>query len=87
MAHYTYGLGLSSRVSTGAAAYYDFDRLGSTAGLSNAAGTYSLQGSSLGTSFTDSNVMTGNTYYYYVTTVTALSPESVKSNVVSVTTP
>jgi hypothetical protein len=54
---------------------------------SNAAGPYSLQGSSMGTSFPDPNVTTGNTYYYYVTTVTALSPESVKSNVVSVTTP
>src|SRR5207237_937733 len=39
-AHYTYGLGLTSQVAAGGAAYYDFDALGSTAGLSNAAGSY-----------------------------------------------
>ena len=34
IAHYTYGLGLTSRTdSSGAAAYYDFDAIGSTAGL------------------------------------------------------
>jgi FG-GAP-like repeat len=67
--------------TTGPVVNYNVYRAG------NAAGPYSLQGSSLGTNFTDSTVTTGNTYYYYVTTVTALSPESVKSNVVSVTTP
>jgi RHS repeat-associated protein len=41
VAHYTQGLGLISRIdSTGAAAYYDFDGIGSTAGLSGPAGTY-----------------------------------------------
>jgi RHS repeat-associated protein len=40
VAHYTYGLGLTSQVGAGGAAYYDFDALGSTAGLSNAAGGY-----------------------------------------------
>jgi RHS repeat-associated protein len=40
VAHYTFGLGLTSRVDTSGAAYYDFDALGSTAGLSNAAGAY-----------------------------------------------
>jgi RHS repeat-associated protein len=40
-AHYTYGLGLTSRVATGGeAAYYDFDQVGSTVGMSGAAGTY-----------------------------------------------
>jgi RHS repeat-associated protein len=41
IAHYTWGLGLTSRVdSTATAAYYDFDALGSTAGVSGAAGGY-----------------------------------------------
>jgi RHS repeat-associated protein len=40
VAHYTFGLGLTSRVDSGGAAYYDFDAIGSTAGLSNAAGGY-----------------------------------------------
>jgi RHS repeat-associated protein len=40
VAHYTFGLGLTSRVDSGGAAYYDFDAIGSTAGLSNAAGAY-----------------------------------------------
>jgi len=41
MAHDTYGLGLTSRVdSTGQATYYDFDAIGSTAGLSNPSGAY-----------------------------------------------
>ncbi len=40
VAHFTYGLGLTSRVGPNGAAYYDFDALGSTVGLSTAAGTY-----------------------------------------------
>lgn len=41
VARYVYGLGLESRVdAAGAAAYYDFDGLGSTAGLTNSAGSY-----------------------------------------------
>ncbi|HXG10972.1 MAG TPA: hypothetical protein VNK04_14525, partial [Gemmataceae bacterium] len=41
IAHYTHGLGLTSRVNaTGASAYYDFDALGSTVGLSDATGRY-----------------------------------------------
>jgi RHS repeat-associated protein len=41
IAHFTYGLGLVSRVdSTSAAAYYDFDIDGSTAGLTGASGSY-----------------------------------------------
>ncbi len=41
LAHYTSGLGLTSRVdASGAAAYYDFDALGSAAGLTDAAGRY-----------------------------------------------
>jgi RHS repeat-associated protein len=41
LAHYTYGLGLTSRVdNVGQAAYYDFEIIGSTAGLSGAAGNY-----------------------------------------------
>jgi RHS repeat-associated protein len=40
-AHYVNGLGLTSRVDpTGTAAYYDFDGLGSTAGLSGLSGLY-----------------------------------------------
>jgi FG-GAP-like repeat len=55
---------------------------------SNSGGPYTLQQSALGnvTSYTDT-VTSGHTYYYVVTTVTAVSPESVKSNEVSVTTP
>jgi RHS repeat-associated protein len=38
-AHYTYGLGLTSRVdAANVAAYYDFDAIGSTVGLTDAAG-------------------------------------------------
>jgi RHS repeat-associated protein len=41
VAHYTEGLGLTSRVdASGNASYYDFDALGSTAGLTGGAGTY-----------------------------------------------
>jgi RHS repeat-associated protein len=40
IANYTYGLGLTSRLASGQAAYYDFDRAGSTVGISGAAGTY-----------------------------------------------
>jgi RHS repeat-associated protein len=41
VAHYTAGLGLTSRVdATGSADYYDFDALGSTAGLSDSTGSY-----------------------------------------------
>jgi RHS repeat-associated protein len=41
IAHYTQGLGLTSRVDgSGAASYYDFDAVGSTAGLTGVAGGY-----------------------------------------------
>ena len=41
IARYTHGLGLVSRiVGGGTTAYYDFDALGSTPGLTNAAGAY-----------------------------------------------
>ncbi len=41
IANYTYGLGLTSRVAAGnQAAYYDFDAIGSTVGMSGAAGSY-----------------------------------------------
>ncbi|MBI1915416.1 MAG: hypothetical protein HYS12_11870 [Planctomycetes bacterium] len=41
VAHYTHGLGLSSRIdASGSPAYYDFDAMGSTVGLSGTAGTY-----------------------------------------------
>lgn len=41
LAHYTHGAGLVSQVSNaGVPAYFDFDLRGSTAGLTNAAGTY-----------------------------------------------
>lgn len=41
IAHYTHGLGLVSRVSgTGASGYYDFDRTGDTAGITDSAGAY-----------------------------------------------
>jgi RHS repeat-associated protein len=36
--HYAYGLGLESRTDAGGSAYYQFDQLGSVAGLTNAAG-------------------------------------------------
>ncbi len=40
-AHYTYGLGLVNQVAAGGTAwYYDFDTIGSTAGMTNAAGAY-----------------------------------------------
>ena len=39
IAHYTYGLGLTSQVTFGGTYFYDFDVLGSTVGLSNSAGT------------------------------------------------
>jgi len=38
--HYTYGIGLVSQVSDGGKYFYDFDSLGSTAGVSNDLGTY-----------------------------------------------
>ncbi len=38
IADYTYGLGLTSQVTANGSFYYDFDALGSTAGLSNNAG-------------------------------------------------
>jgi RHS repeat-associated protein len=40
IADYTYGLGLTSQVTASTSYYYDFDALGSTAGLSNSAGSY-----------------------------------------------
>jgi RHS repeat-associated protein len=41
IAHYTHGAGLISRVDvTGAASYYDFDAIGSTAGLTGSTGHY-----------------------------------------------
>jgi len=41
IAHYTYGLGLISQVSpSGVAAYYDFNAIGSTVGITGSAGTY-----------------------------------------------
>ena len=41
LAHYTYGLGLTSQVSAaGAASYYDFGLTGNTIGITNAAGSY-----------------------------------------------
>ena len=41
IAHYTYGLGLVSRTdATGSAAYYDFNALGSTVGLTGSGGKY-----------------------------------------------
>lgn len=40
IAHYTYGQGLISRVAGGSSGYYDFDALGSTAGLTDASGAY-----------------------------------------------
>lgn len=40
-AHYTYGLGLVGRFdAAGAGQFYDFDQLGSTAGMTDAAGAY-----------------------------------------------
>jgi RHS repeat-associated protein len=38
--HYTYGLGLLSQVTAAGSNYYDFDAIGSTVGLSGAAGSY-----------------------------------------------
>ncbi len=41
LAHYTYGLGLTSQVSpAGSAGYYDFSLTGNTIGITSAAGTY-----------------------------------------------
>ncbi len=41
IAHYSYGLGLTSRVdASGKAAYYDFDATGDTIGMTNAVGSY-----------------------------------------------
>ncbi len=41
LAHYVFGLGLTSQVSgAGSAAYYDFNSIGSTVGLTGASGTY-----------------------------------------------
>src|SRR5581483_5398707 len=38
--NYVHGLGLVSHTEGGAASYYDFDALGSTAGITNGAGSY-----------------------------------------------
>jgi RHS repeat-associated protein len=38
--HFTYGLGLASRVDNASSSFYDFNGLGSTVGISNAAGAY-----------------------------------------------
>ena len=41
IAHYTYGLGLVSQVTSGGtSSYYDFDAIGSTVGITNSAGHY-----------------------------------------------
>ena len=41
IAHYTYGVGLTSRVDpSNTASYYDFDAVGSTTGLTGVSGTY-----------------------------------------------
>jgi YD repeat-containing protein len=41
IARYTYGIGLASRIDpAGVTAYYDFDAIGSTVGISNGAGNY-----------------------------------------------
>ena len=40
IANYAYGLGLTSQVTTGGSFFYDFDILGSTAGLSGSSGSY-----------------------------------------------
>lgn len=40
LAHYAWGLGLVSRSDSGGSAYYDFDALGSTVGITKGAGTY-----------------------------------------------
>jgi RHS repeat-associated protein len=40
IANYAYGLGLTSQDTASGSAYYDFDGIGSTVGLSNAAGSY-----------------------------------------------
>jgi len=40
LVNYTYGIGLVSKVDPGGAYYYDFDALGSTAGLSGSSGLY-----------------------------------------------
>jgi RHS repeat-associated protein len=40
IAHYTYGLGLTSQVTANGSYYYDFDAVGSTAGVSNDVGGY-----------------------------------------------
>jgi RHS repeat-associated protein len=37
---YAYGLGLVSQTVAGVPAYYDFDRIGSTVGITNSSGTY-----------------------------------------------
>ena len=39
-AQYTYGLGLASQITTSGSSFYDFDALGSTAGVSNSLGSY-----------------------------------------------
>jgi RHS repeat-associated protein len=58
-AHYTQGLGLTSRVdSSGAADFYDFDGVGSTAGLTGSDGLYLAQYGSL--PFGDSPTATGS---------------------------
>jgi hypothetical protein len=41
MSHYTYGLGLTSQVTaSGTAAYYDFNNIGSTVGITGTNGSY-----------------------------------------------
>ncbi|MFO0927416.1 MAG: RHS repeat-associated core domain-containing protein [Gemmataceae bacterium] len=40
IARYTYGLGLVSRTDAAGTAYYDFDALGSTVGMTTASGSY-----------------------------------------------
>ncbi len=41
IADYSYGLGLTSQVTTSGSSYYDFDAAGSTVGLNNSSGAYS----------------------------------------------
>jgi len=66
LAHYTYGLGLVSQVNAaGAQYYYNFDALGSTAGLTNPTGNYADSYSYLpfGGSLS-SNVSVSNPFQY-----------------------
>jgi len=66
--------------TTGPVVNYNVYRSGTSGG------PYTLQQSTPATSYTDS-VASAHTYYYVVRTVTGVSPESVNSNEVSVTTP